>query len=342
MRSSNIVFVRLFPAAEAASRRKEQPIPDPRCDGLKAAIAIGMCIPQICLQWYLYPAHPSLYKLSSRSNVTCIAGSECCIDSQHWHFIRQSAFFLKDSNWASAMCWKGITAQTRPAAMRPFLTRVQGQVAFRWLGSCIYFSACSAIYVGASWCRLEVDASACTCAPVNCFAAMFLTLLHVLLALLHATFYLLAAFGDPGTVIADMHDVNTPCDWKHCETCNLARPFRAKHCPEPGCNRCVSRFDHFCGFIGAAVGAGNEVSFMAMCLFVFLDCSLSCLNCAWVLISPSDGRADAPGLLAILQSGRLLSMVTVNSLWQRVFCVRARVAHEAALVLFKCILSAHA
>jgi hypothetical protein len=132
---------------------------------LNAAIAISMCIPQICVQWYTHSAHSSLYMFSARSNVTCIAGSECCIGSQHWHFFRQSTYFLKESNWASALCWKGRTAQKHPASMRPFLTRVQGQVAFRWLGSCIYFSACSTIYFGTSCRRLEVAESACTCAP---------------------------------------------------------------------------------------------------------------------------------------------------------------------------------
>jgi hypothetical protein len=146
--------------------------------------------------------------------------------------------------------------------------------------------------------------------------------LQVLLALLHALFYIAAAFGDPGIVVSKMHDNSTPCDWKQCETCEIARPFRAKHCPEPGCNRCVNRFDHFCGFIGAPVGAGNEVPFMMLCLFAFLDVFVAFLNGAWVLLAPSDSSTDVPGLLSILRAGDILSIATVNVLWQRAFVVR--------------------
>ena len=60
---------------------------------------------------------------------------------------------------------------------------------------------------------------------------------------------------------------------------------------------------------------------MFNCLFVFLDCLLACVNAAWVLLAPSDGLIDAPGLLAILQTGRILSMDTVNALWQRIYVV---------------------
>jgi len=166
---------------------------------------------------------------------------------------------------------------------------------------------------------------ACMPVQLHLTAPLFLTRPHVLLALLHASFYVAAAFGDPGTITVDMHASGTLCDWKHCETCNMARPFRAKHCPEPGCNRCVSRFDHYCGFLGAAVGAGNEVPFMGFCFFAAMDCSLACLNALWVLLSPSDDRPDAPGLLAILQAGRLLSWDTVHTLWQRAYVVSSRI-----------------
>jgi hypothetical protein len=144
----------------------------------------------------------------------------------------------------------------------------------------------------------------------------------VLLALLHAIFYMAATIGDPGTVTSKMHDSSTPCDWKYCETCHAARPFRAKHCSEPGCSRCISRFDHYCGFIGAPVGAGNEVPFMFLCLCAFLDMFVAFLNGAWVLLAPSDGDSGVPGLLSILRSGGILSMDTVDLLWRRAFVVR--------------------
>ena len=157
---------------------------------------------------------------------------------------------------------------------------------------------------------------------VSFVEALGLTLVQVVLGVLHSVFYMAAAFGDPGTVTAEMHESGTDCDWKQCETCNIARPFRAKHCPERGCSRCVSRFDHYCGFLGTAVGAGNEVPFMAFCFFAFMDCSVVSVNSVWVLLSPSDGLVDAPGLLDILKSGRLLSMDSVSTLWQRRYVVR--------------------
>jgi hypothetical protein len=154
---------------------------------------------------------------------------------------------------------------------------------------------------------------------VNVVASHFL---QVLLALSHAAFYITTTFGDPGIVTSNMHDINTPCDWKHCETCDNARPFRAKHCPEPGCNRCINRFDHYCGFIGAPVGAGNEVPFMLFCLSAFLDAFISFLNGAWVLLVPSDSNTDVPGLLSLLREGNIVSMATMNALWQRALVVR--------------------
>jgi hypothetical protein len=146
----------------------------------------------------------------------------------------------------------------------------------------------------------------------------FLTSVHVLFGILHAAFYFATILGDPGIVTACMRaSSSAPCDWKYCETCNIDRPFRAKHCPEPGCNYCVSRFDHYCGFIGAPVGAGNEVPFMFLCLFAFIDSLFAVLNATWVLLAPSDDRPDSPGLLNLLHAGHLLSMATVVSLWHR-------------------------
>jgi hypothetical protein len=178
------------------------------------------------------------------------------------------------------------------------------------------------------WVNLHV------CSYSLVFKALRLTRAHVVLGVLHSAFYMAAAFGDPGTVTAQMHESGTDCDWKQCETCNIARPFRAKHCPERGCSRCVSRFDHFCGFLDTAVGAGNEVPFMAFCFFAFMDCSLASVNSVWVLLSPSDGLVVAPGLLEILQSGRLLSMDSVSTLWQRRYVVRGPVCSLFCFICF--------
>ena len=36
----------------------------------------------------------------------------------------------------------------------------------------------------------------------------------------------------------------------------IVRPLRAKHCAVTG--RCVAMFDHFCPWVGNAIGAGNR------------------------------------------------------------------------------------
>jgi palmitoyltransferase len=41
----------------------------------------------------------------------------------------------------------------------------------------------------------------------------------------------------------------------------IVRPLRAKHCSVTG--RCVALFDHFCPWVGNAIGAGNRALFAA-------------------------------------------------------------------------------
>lgn len=41
-----------------------------------------------------------------------------------------------------------------------------------------------------------------------------------------------------------------------CHTCRCVKPPRAKHCKE--LNRCVKRFDHYCAYVGSAIGYHNQ------------------------------------------------------------------------------------
>lgn len=64
---------------------------------------------------------------------------------------------------------------------------------------------------------------------------------------------------------------------KWCETCHIFRPPRASHCSIT--DTCIERYDHYCPFIGAAIGKGNYRCFFAFLLstailtaFVMISC----------------------------------------------------------------------
>ncbi|KXZ47536.1 hypothetical protein GPECTOR_34g695 [Gonium pectorale] len=57
-------------------------------------------------------------------------------------------------------------------------------------------------------------------------------------------------------------------NWQQlCVTCRIVRPLRAKHCSVT--NRCIEVFDHFCPWVGNAIGKGNRHLFL-MFLWVAL------------------------------------------------------------------------
>ena len=51
-----------------------------------------------------------------------------------------------------------------------------------------------------------------------------------------------------------------------CVTCRIVRPLRAKHCSVT--NRCVEAFDHYCPWVGNAIGRGNRHLFLT---FLWLE-----------------------------------------------------------------------
>ena len=92
----------------------------------------------------------------------------------------------------------------------------------------------------------------------------------------------LTSFTDPGTIAATPRHLRRsqphgPTEvvvngavvpLKYCVVCDIRRPPRASHCREM--DRCVDKWDHYCPWVGTAVGRRNYSYFY---LFV-LSCAL--------------------------------------------------------------------
>ncbi len=72
---------------------------------------------------------------------------------------------------------------------------------------------------------------------------------------------------------------------------------------------------------------------MFNCLFVFLDCLLACVNGAWVLLAPSDGRPDAPGeeVRVGFAGQAVTARVTGQGRWTATLAPLAASAHAQTL-----------
>jgi palmitoyltransferase ZDHHC13/17 len=68
--------------------------------------------------------------------------------------------------------------------------------------------------------------------------------------------------GNDGDAAALLLAQPAPDFGRLCVACRTVRPPRAKHCGATG--RCIARFDHYCPWVGCAVGAGNTGRFFAM------------------------------------------------------------------------------
>ncbi|KIY98503.1 S-acyltransferase TIP1 [Monoraphidium neglectum] len=121
-----------------------------------------------------------------------------------------------------------------------------------------------------------------------------------------------------------------------CVTCRIVRPLRAKHCSVT--DRCIEVFDHFCPWVGNAIGKRNRHTFLAF-LWLELYALISALGCAvaalrayvaagywsdrlgWVIgFVIIDGFvAISVAVLAVAQASQVARNVTTNELanWHR-------------------------
>ena len=91
--------------------------------------------------------------------------------------------------------------------------------------------------------------------------------------------------------------------YKLCETCNIYRPPRAKHCSH--CNNCVEQFDHHCPWTGNCVALRNYHYFFRFLLSLAVYVSLIFITCVSILIEIDLRETDGTGMF-----GRVLYALT--------------------------------
>ncbi|KAL6051922.1 putative palmitoyltransferase zdhhc4 [Balamuthia mandrillaris] len=110
--------------------------------------------------------------------------------------------------------------------------------------------------------------------------------------------FIYCSFSDPGLITKTnlrLYREQFPFDnvlyhKRRCETCDIDRPPRAKHCNV--CGGCVARFDHHCIWINNCVGANNHAKFIIFLLSTALLATYS----SWGLVAVVRGIIEEKGL----------------------------------------------
>jgi len=105
-----------------------------------------------------------------------------------------------------------------------------------------------------------------------------------------------------GVILSNKEEAQAP-HLHLCTHCNIIQPIRTKHCNE--CERCVSRYDHHCFFVGGCVGQKNHSVFW---LYLLVQSFL--IAWAFVMVVP-DGFTDTSTISGWFYTNGLALVVSV-------------------------------
>jgi len=97
--------------------------------------------------------------------------------------------------------------------------------------------------------------------------------------------------------------------WKLCETCNVYRPPRAKHCTF--CNNCVEELDHHCPWTGNCVAKRNYKYFFRFLLLVTILVMVVTVIGIWSLILAFTNASAGVNVFEILGANIVGFIVTI-------------------------------
>lgn len=110
-------------------------------------------------------------------------------------------------------------------------------------------------------------------------------------------FFITCSCVDPGVVDKNNfvkhinrfpYDENMYHEKSYCETCDIEKPARSKHCSV--CNQCVTRFDHHCTWVNNCIGEKNYKFFLLFLSTLVLITFLSSFLVLMVFINIVDTR----------------------------------------------------